>query len=71
MSAACLTVVGGVSTTPRFSSDIQRAINRADMRRMATRELVPYYPDGTRPATLEMALLAQYNPRSTTRGDTR
>jgi hypothetical protein len=60
MSAAWLGLVGCVSTTPRFDPDIQRAINGDDMRRMETRELVVYYPDGTRAETLEVARRLEY-----------
>lgn len=64
---AALLLVGCVSTTPRFSPSIQRAINREDMRRLETDGLVLYYPDGTRSEVLAVAARLEYCRRELSR----
>lgn len=49
-------VVFGATIPP----DVQRAINRDDMRRLETSELVVYYPEGTRPRALAAATRLEY-----------
>lgn len=51
---------GCVNFGARFPPDVQRAINRDDMRRLETRELVLYYPEGTRPRALAAAARLEY-----------
>jgi hypothetical protein len=48
-------LAGCFSLSPRFDTAVHHAINREDMRRMATEGLVLYYPDGTREQTLQIA----------------
>jgi hypothetical protein len=58
---ALAVLLGGcVSAAPRFNRDVQRAINRDDMRRMETDALVLYYPEGTRSNTLAIAARLEY-----------
>jgi hypothetical protein len=58
---------GCVSATPRFSADVQRAINREDMRRLETSDLVVYYPEGTRAEALAVAARLEYCRRELAR----
>ena len=52
---------------PRFSPDVQRAINREPMRRLETGGLVVYYPEGTRAEALAIAARLEYCRRELTR----
>jgi len=56
-----------VSASPRFAPDVQRAVNRDDMRRLETDELVLYYADGTRPRALDIAARLEYCRRELAR----
>jgi hypothetical protein len=58
---------GCVSAQPRFPPDVQRAINREDMRRLETSEVVLYYPEGTRAETLAVAARLEYCRRELSR----
>lgn len=60
-------LAGCVSAQPRFPPDVQRAINRDDMRRLETRELIVYYPDGTRAEALAVAARLEYCRRELAR----
>lgn len=51
---------GCIAATPRFPPDVQRAINREDMRRLETSDLIVYYPDGTRGEALAVAARLEY-----------
>jgi hypothetical protein len=56
-----------VHATPRFPADVQRAINREDMRRLETSDLVVYYPEGTRAEALAVAARLEYCRRELAR----
>src|SRR5688572_1052016 len=60
-------LLGCISAQPRFPPDVQRAINREDMRRLETSDLVVYYPDGTRAEALAVASRLEYCRRELAR----
>jgi hypothetical protein len=60
-------LLGCISAQPRFSPEVQRAINREDMRRLETSDLVVYYPDGTRAEALAVAARLEYCRRELAR----
>jgi hypothetical protein len=60
-------VLGCVSAQPRFPPDVQRALNREDMRRLETSELIVYYPQGTRAEALAVAARLEYCRRELAR----
>jgi hypothetical protein len=60
-------LLGCISAQPRFPPDVQRAINREDMRRLETSDLVVYYPDGTRAEALAVAARLEYCRRELAR----
>ncbi|MET0414230.1 MAG: hypothetical protein ABW217_23165, partial [Polyangiaceae bacterium] len=60
LGLSALALSGCVVASARFPPDVQRAINREDMRRLETRELVVYYPEGTRARALAAATRLEY-----------
>lgn len=60
-------LAGCISAQPRFPPEVQRAINREDMRRLETSELVVYYPEGTRAEALVIAARLEYCRRELAR----
>ena len=60
---------GCIVPQARFSPEIQRAINRDDMRRLETERLVLYYPEGARPAALQIASRLEYCRRELERAE--
>lgn len=55
-----LSLGGCISAPPRFPPDVQRAINREDMRRLETTDVILYYPEGTRGEALLVASRLEY-----------
>jgi hypothetical protein len=60
-------LLGCISPQPRFPPDVQRAINRDDMRRLETSDLIVYYPQGTRAEALAIAARLEYCRRELAR----
>lgn len=55
-----LLAMGCSALVPRFPTDVQTAVTRADMQRLETEKLVLYYPAGTKERALHVAGRLEY-----------